>query len=155
MENIFERLNILLGDTLQIIDHMVVDKEHEELLYSVKWATGTKANCYRYFQCLKIGTINYGSYYRKRSEWNNRYRKKIRVTFTRWLSQNNQNLLLLLLLMEQQLYRISDWIPLINLICWTVCNKFDHCLHLLSYQSNIVKIITAVSLNGSVYSLKL
>ncbi len=36
MENALEQLEMLLDDTLQILDHMVVDREYEDMLTSVK-----------------------------------------------------------------------------------------------------------------------
>jgi hypothetical protein len=36
MENTLEQLEMLLDDTLQIVDHMVVDREYEDMLTSVK-----------------------------------------------------------------------------------------------------------------------
>ncbi|CEE00900.1 MULTISPECIES: hypothetical protein [Bacillaceae] len=36
MENGLEQLEMLLDDTLQIVDHMVVDREYEDMLTSVK-----------------------------------------------------------------------------------------------------------------------
>ncbi|AWI11708.1 hypothetical protein CQJ30_05770 [Caldibacillus thermoamylovorans] len=36
MENALEQLEMLLDDTLQIVDHMVVDREYEDMLTSVK-----------------------------------------------------------------------------------------------------------------------
>ncbi|GAA0321143.1 hypothetical protein GCM10008967_09590 [Bacillus carboniphilus] len=36
MHNASERLQILIGDTLQILDHMEVDSEHTELLTTIK-----------------------------------------------------------------------------------------------------------------------
>ncbi|MEN0658880.1 hypothetical protein NST11_05750 [Caldifermentibacillus hisashii] len=36
MENGLEQLEMLLEDTLQIVDHMVVDREYEDMLTSVK-----------------------------------------------------------------------------------------------------------------------
>lgn len=36
MENALEQLYALMGDTLQILDHMIVDDRHEDMRYSVK-----------------------------------------------------------------------------------------------------------------------